>query len=86
LSNAVKHGLAKNIVISLRPREEGFELSIEDDGSGITEGAERSGGMGLAIMRYRAESISAQLDIKRKQDTGTVVLCRVRCTENNVSL
>jgi PAS domain S-box-containing protein len=84
VSNALKHGRAKNIVISLRPQEAGFELSIEDDGAGIAEGAERSGGMGLAIMRYRAESIGAQLEVKRRQGTGTVVLCRVRFhAENN---
>jgi PAS domain S-box-containing protein len=84
VSNALKHGRAKNIVISLRPQEAGFELSIEDDGAGIAEGAERSGGMGLAIMRYRAESIGAQLEVKKKEETGTVVLCRVRFhTENN---
>lgn len=86
VSNALKHGHAKNIVISLRPQKTGFDLSIEDDGVGIAEGAERSGGMGLAIMRYRAESIGAQLEIKRKQGTGTVVLCRVRFySENNAS-
>lgn len=77
VSNALKHGPAKNIVISLRPEGRGFELSIEDDGVGIAEGAGDSGGMGLAIMRYRAESIGAQLEIKRKRETGTVVLCRV---------
>lgn len=86
VSNALKHGHAKNIVIGLRAQNAGFELSIEDDGVGIAEGAERSGGMGLAIMRYRAESIGAQLEVKKKEETGTVVLCRVRFqAENNAS-
>ena len=69
--------LHRIIVIGLRPASSGFELSVEDDGIGIGEGAERSGGLGLSIMRYRAESIGAQLEIGGRQDKGTTVLCRV---------
>ena len=71
------YSLYSNIVIGLRPAGSGFELSVKDDGVGIGEGAERSGGLGLAIMRYRAESIGAQLEIGGKHGEGTTVLCRV---------
>ncbi len=72
VSNAVRHARAKNIVIRLNSTEESICLSVEDDGVGMTPGAPRSG-MGLHIMRYRANAIEAALETASPPGGGTRV-------------
>src|SRR6185312_67071 len=47
VSNAVKHGKAKNIVVQLEALDDGIALRVRDDGVGLPENRERSEGMGL---------------------------------------
>ena len=77
MSNAVKHGGASYIAIGIEAVNDGLRFAIEDDGIGIAEGSAETGGLGLAIMRYRAESIGARLDIGRRQSGGTAVVCQI---------
>jgi CheY-like chemotaxis protein len=70
VSNAVKHGRAKNI----RIRVTKTSLTITDDGSGLPASA-KSEGMGLRIMRYRAEMIGGTLSVKNGRTKGVVVTC-----------
>ncbi len=77
VSNAVKHGGASYIAIGIEAVNDGLRFAIEDDGIGIAEGSAETGGLGLAIMRYRAESIGARLDIGRRQSGGTAVVCQI---------
>jgi signal transduction histidine kinase len=72
ISNAIRHGTAKHIAVTLNANE----FSIVDDGSGIPPDATRSGGMGLKIMRYRASLLGATLDVRPGERGGTVVSCR----------
>lgn len=69
--NAIKHGKAKRIVISL----EAGRLCVQDDGRGIDLEGTKPTGMGLHIMRYRAGMIAGNLEIRRSGDRGTVVAC-----------
>ncbi len=73
--NAIKHGRAKNVVISLEDRDDGEVLTVTDDGIGIPEPAPRKGGMGLTIMAQRAKLIGGRFEIKRATPTGTTVSC-----------
>lgn len=74
--NAVKHARARNIVITLYPDNDGnYTLKVEDDGIGIPLASSSSKGMGLQIMRYRAEIINSSFEIKKKKTGGTVVSC-----------
>jgi signal transduction histidine kinase len=76
--NAVRHGRAKNIRLSLNRATGRLTLTVRDDGTGFAEGAElaNGSGMGLPIMRYRAEQMGATLTVKRAgQRRGTVVTC-----------
>lgn len=77
VTNAIKHGQAKNILIRLSLVEEGRGmLVIRDDGQGMAQLSSHHGGMGLQIMRYRAETISGTLDIRSEKMQGTTVSCR----------
>jgi signal transduction histidine kinase len=77
--NAVKHGRAGHVSISLRCDEERIDLSIVDDGHGfgdvdpfdITE----PGHIGLASMRERAELLHGSLRIESTKE-GTAVIVR----------
>jgi two-component system CheB/CheR fusion protein len=75
VSNAVRHGQAKNIVLSLARRGGRMVLSIADDGGGFDPGAAHREGMGLRTMRYRAGMIGATLDVRSSPGRGTVVTC-----------
>jgi signal transduction histidine kinase len=75
ITNAVKHGKAENIRIGLVPQDGCLSLTVENDGLELSSGLTRTGGMGLKIMRYRAEIISGSLDISKGADGGTIVTC-----------
>jgi PAS domain S-box-containing protein len=76
ISNAVKHGKATYVVLSLTPKgERQIELQVLDDGIGIPGNGTRSGGMGLRSMRYRADMIGAKLEIRPSLPRGTQVIC-----------
>lgn len=77
VTNAIKHGKAKHISVSLVCDSENVEMRVADDGCGITEAALDGRGMGLSIMDYRARSIGGKLDIRRLQTGGTLVACSV---------
>jgi two-component system sensor kinase FixL len=81
VSNAVKHGHAHNIVISLEDRDQATVLSITDDGTGILDQVQ-SGGMGLKIMAQRARLIGAKLGITRTRLRGTIVMCTLPYPQN----
>ncbi len=76
LNNAVKHAKPQNITIRMTHADDHLELAIEDDGRGIPDDGHRSGGMGLKIMRYRANMLGGTLSIKRRPEGGTIVSCR----------
>jgi signal transduction histidine kinase len=80
LNNAIKHASASKIVIRFTNHGEDFELTVEDDGHGMSSSSP-GGGMGLHIMDYRARAIGAELDISSRKGGGT----RVRCVSSPLS-
>lgn len=76
ISNAVKHGRAKNIAIQLLGVPSGLTMCITDDGKGFDQRAAGANGMGVRIMQYRAKMIGAQVDIQSASDGGAAVVCR----------
>lgn len=78
ISNAVRHGRARSIVVALVKGNGTATLSITDDGCGILPHADDTAGMGLRIMRYRAEMIGANLQIGPVEGQGTAVRCTLR--------
>jgi len=76
-NNAMKHGKATEILISIRETENHLELSIEDNGRGFPEsgGNSGTGGMGLRVMQYRAGIIGGTLHITQRPGEGVNVTC-----------
>jgi signal transduction histidine kinase len=71
VSNAVKHGAAKKVLIRLTRSG----LTITDDGSGLREPLQNEG-MGMRIMRYRAEMAGGTLSVRNGRRKGVIVTCQ----------
>jgi two-component system CheB/CheR fusion protein len=76
VNNATKYASARaiHIRLSIAP-DVAVTLVVSDDGVGLPPDAERGSGMGLRIMRYRAEIIGGALSVSRRPEGGTLVRC-----------
>lgn len=81
LANAVRHAGATRIDVSLNCRDGATNLEVSDNGSGCSPGGSPTdtGGLGLRIMRHRANAIGAELAIEDAPGGGTIVRCRAHC-------
>jgi signal transduction histidine kinase len=83
VSNAVKHGEARQIMLTLTTGEDdSLTLRVHDDGLGLPDTVQTSQGIGLRLMRSRASTIGAALDIQRGTDGGTSVVCALPVRTN----
>jgi signal transduction histidine kinase len=80
VTNAIKHGHASRVAITLRHDENEVALEVRDNGQGFLEPLGQTKGMGLHIMRHRATMIGATLQIQH-QSPGTLLICRFRSEE-----
>lgn len=88
-SNAIRHGCARNVVISLDATSKSIMLSVTDDGTGLPADTRTNKGMGLRIMDYRADMIGATFDIQNLPAGGARAVCvlplRLTDAENYVN-
>ncbi len=52
-----------------------ISISIEDDGTGFESELDYSQGLGINIMKYRANIIGGTLDFEKIKPNGTIVSC-----------
>jgi len=72
VNNAVMHGKAEHVSITLKKSGPGVVLTIKDDGTGIAPSSHSRNGMGLLIMQHRARIIGAALTISSSKDGGAM--------------
>jgi len=77
ITNAVRHGRAKNIYVDLVEVEGRVILTVEDDGVGIDHANPSPPGLGVRTMRHRARMIGATLAIEPADGGGTIVTCKL---------
>jgi two-component system, NarL family, sensor histidine kinase UhpB len=88
LTNAMRHSGAREVSIRLKTSDDELHLRVSDDGRGfehwsrgrgdVPSGdlpADGPGGMGLKIMRYRAQMLGGDLVIETNGSGGTSVSC-----------
>jgi two-component system CheB/CheR fusion protein len=78
VTNALKHANPSRIGIALSAEPGVTILKVENDGCGVDTEPSNEEGMGLRIMRYRAQSIGAIFTFESTLDAGTVVTCQLR--------
>ena len=72
LTNAVRHGQAKDIIVTLEEDRDHFILTIKDNGIGIRD---IKFGFGQNGMKERLESLQGKLTVESKVNIGTAVSC-----------
>jgi two-component system CheB/CheR fusion protein len=77
--NAIKHSQANKIEIEFEHQDNELILVVRDDGIGFQPVADEDSGrrLGLHIMKYRANSLGALLDISSNNAGGTEVRCSI---------
>jgi PAS domain S-box-containing protein len=82
VTNAVKHGRARNILIRLFEADGRGTLLVRDDGKGLVQPPRDHVGMGLQIMKHRADMIGGTLEVRSEAMQGTIVTCRFPLSGN----
>ena len=76
LNNVAKHAQASQASVHLHSTPSKIELTVSDDGRGFVFDHIRPEHLGLGIMRERADSIGATLDVHSQPEQGvTVTAC-----------
>jgi PAS domain S-box-containing protein len=87
--NAVRHGRASRVTISLSISTQELTLRVQDNGRGFPKVLPRTRGMGLRMMQHRAHVIGAKLSHQTAPQGGVALTCRLpathQCRENKGS-
>ena len=76
LTNAVRHSGAREVCVRLQTARGELHLRVDDDGRGfLPPPADSPGGLGLKIMRYRAQMLGGSLVIAWGANGGASVRC-----------
>ena len=76
LTNVIRHSLASEVEIRLQTSAGELHLSIDDNGRGFPHPLpEGPGGLGLKIMRYRAQMLGGDLIIETAARGGASIHC-----------
>jgi signal transduction histidine kinase len=73
--NAIRHGKAKRVGITLAERNGLVSLTVEDDGIGVPENVQKNRGLGIRIMAHRAAMMGGLFTIEPGPTGGTIVTC-----------
>lgn len=85
VSNAIKHGRAKHVAITLQSQPHTLLMNIRNDGVPFSEPAGAKDRMGLKIMNYRASTIGGSMTWKPERN-GTLVTCAVELQNGSMQL
>ncbi len=77
VGNAIKHAGAAVIAIHLHRIGDVLQLRVSDDGRGLPRKIKADRGLGLAIMKYRANMAGTELEIDSEPGKGTSITCGI---------
>ena len=77
IRNAIGHGDAAEVVVTVRESDGKLMLQIRDDGTGFDPGEQHEGRFGLKAMKGRAELAGGNLSIQSRVGGPTVVQCEL---------
>jgi signal transduction histidine kinase len=73
-TNAIRHGRVTQVTISLATADGVLTLSVQDNGRGFDE-RNANNGMGMKLMRYRAQMLGGDVNIANNTGGGVIVRC-----------
>jgi PAS domain S-box-containing protein len=74
-TNAIRHGRVTQVTIELATADGTLTLSVQDNGRGFDERNASSNGMGMKLMRYRAQMLGGDVAIANNKGGGVIVRC-----------
>jgi PAS domain S-box-containing protein len=74
-TNAIRHGRVTQVTIDLATAEGTLTLSVQDNGRGFDERNATNNGLGLKLMRYRAQMLGGDVTIANNKGGGVIVRC-----------
>lgn len=74
-NNAIRHGQATRVTLTLGLQGDKQRLTISDNGKGLSSDWESKHGVGLKVMRFRAAVMGGQVSIQPGAQAGTLVTC-----------
>jgi signal transduction histidine kinase len=77
VNNAVKHGNASLITIHVGQNDNGYSVSVKDNGCGFDSSNTEGNGMGLKIMQYRASLFHGSVRFCDQTPSGVEVICEI---------
>jgi two-component system nitrate/nitrite sensor histidine kinase NarX len=89
LANIVKHAQAKTGRLTLEQRDDGYRITVEDDGIGFRDDDARTPGhdsFGLSIMRERASRLGGRMDVSGGPGSGTRILISIPSHANGIEV
>ncbi len=78
VTNAVRHGGAASVDVTVRREADQVRVSVADDGRGLPAGIEP--GVGLTSMRVRAEELGGRFEVTAPPSGGTTVTATIPLT------
>jgi len=75
IHNAISHGGATRITVSLTANGDFATLAVRDNGCGMGRRAAHGNGIGLETMKHRARSIGGRLSLRTNNGCGTAAVC-----------
>ena len=81
LTNAARHSGATAVEINMDRQEDGFSLTISDNGRGFDIETIAGTGLGLQSMRERMQELDGWLDVVSTPGMGTTLTARCQCAK-----
>jgi PAS domain S-box-containing protein len=75
LTNAIRHGHVTQVSVDLYTGDGVLVLTVADNGRGLPVSGRSTDGMGLKLMRYRAQMVQGDLTVTNHPDGGVMVQC-----------
>lgn len=73
MTNAIKHGRATEIDVRLEAKTNEMELTVRDNGTGFPKTDSTAPGVGLNIMKYRANMLGGEIAVHDRAPKGALV-------------
>ena len=74
VNNAIKHSAGTQAIVQLSSSDNWVSLIVEDNGKGLSDGANNVKGMGLESLNNRVQYLKGKMDVRSETGSGLSVL------------